>query len=101
MVSEAIGEIGVPSVPVCRVRLLQENPAGCAATSMTICVPVMSLAKHFLRHRRHGLKGSFLALLNFEWGDVAPGRGFAQARGLEPQRIGPLVAIVAGDAWPL
>jgi hypothetical protein len=30
-VSGAIGEIGVPSVPVCRARLLQENPAGCAA----------------------------------------------------------------------
>jgi len=30
-VSGAIGEIGVPSVPVGRARLLRENPAGCAA----------------------------------------------------------------------
>ena len=42
-VSGAIGEIGVPSVPVCRARLLLENPAGCAATvTATAISPMIS-----------------------------------------------------------
>jgi hypothetical protein len=39
--------------------------------------------------------------LNFEWVTYRAARGLARAHGLEPQPIGPPVAIVAGDAWPL
>src|SRR6516162_1692729 len=43
----------------------------------------------------------YQALLNFEWVTRCPPRRWARAHGLELQPIGPPVAIVAGDAWPL
>ena len=42
-----------------------------------------------------------LALLNFEWVNGRPPRRRVRACSLELQPIGPPVAIVAGDAWPL
>ena len=50
-----------------------------------------------LDRRPIALGGSF----EFRMGDVAPSERLGASAWYESQPIGPLVAIVAGDAWPL